>query len=409
VTAPETTRSSARWLPRGLLPYATAAVVARSATEAIAPAVLLVAVATGLTAAQGALLLSCYVATGALSGPFVGALLDRTLRPKRSLSLALGGFAAALTGLAVGSGRLPFWTLAGIAAIAGLGQPAPTSGWTAQLPRVVSGNALSGAYGIDAATYSVGMIAGPGLAGIAFVLGKREPLLVPVALLCAAIVVLAFVQIAAVDAATLPAKANLRRGFTVVLRRPRLLRASVVSTIGFAGQASLIVVAPDISRQLTGGLSAVGPIFVAFAVGGLVSSLYLAHRPTANPDLWVDIGTWIVALGLVLLALANTLPLALGAAVGFGLGDGPMFTCTLRIRAREAPFDVRGQVFTTAASLRVGSYALALAGFGALLSHGVHTVIFVGIAVQFVAVALGWLSTKWHSRDPEFGFADPAG
>jgi MFS family permease len=404
VTAPETTRSSARWLPRGLLPYATAAVVARSATEAIAPAVLLVAVATGLTAAQGALLLSCYVATGALSGPFVGALLDRTLRPKRSLSLALGGFAAALAGLAVGSGRLPFWTLAGIAAIAGLGQPAPTSGWTAQLPRVVSG-----AYGIDAATYSVGMIAGPGLAGIAFVLGKREPLLVPVALLCAAIVVLAFVQIAAVDAATLPAKANLRRGFTVVLRRPRLLRASVVSTIGFAGQASLIVVAPDISRQLTGGLSAVGPIFVAFAVGGLVSSLYLAHRPTANPDLWVDIGTWIVALGLVLLALANTLPLALGAAVGFGLGDGPMFTCTLRIRAREAPFDVRGQVFTTAASLRVGSYALALAGFGALLSHGVHTVIFVGIAVQFVAVALGWLSTKWHSRDPEFGFADPAG
>jgi MFS family permease len=280
VTAPETTRSSARWLPRGLLPYATAAVVARSATEAIAPAVLLVAVATGLTAAQGALLLSCYVATGALSGPFVGALLDRTLRPKRSLSLALGGFAAALTGLAVGSGRLPFWTLAGIAAIAGLGQPAPTSGWTAQLPRVVSGHALSGAYGIDAATYSVGMIAGPGLAGIAFVLGKREPLLVPVALLCAAIVVLAFVQIAAVDAATLPVKANLRRGFTVVLRRPQLLRASVVSTIGFAGQASLIAVAPDISRQLTGGLSAVGPIFVAFAVGGLVSSLYLSRRPT---------------------------------------------------------------------------------------------------------------------------------
>ncbi len=381
---------------RGLLPYATAATIARSATEAIPPAVLLVAVATGSSAANGALLLSCYVAAGALAGPFVGAALDRTSRPKRALGAAMGLLAASLVGVALGLGHFPFWLLAILAGLAGLGQPAPTSGWTAQLPRIVSERSISGAYALDSATYNIGMIAGPGLAGVAILLGKREPLLVPVALICIAIVVLAFVPIAPLDTSQKRENASIRRGFTVMMRQPLLLRSSITSTLGLAGQAALVVAAPDISSRFSGDLNAVGPLFVALAIGGLLSSLYLARRPMAEPDRWVAIGTAIIGLGFVLLAFANSLALTFAAAFVVGLGDGPMFTATLRIRAREAPIEVRSQVFATAASFRVGSYALALAGLGALLHDGIRTVLLAGAAVAAAAVFLGWLSTAWR-------------
>lgn len=380
----------------GLLAYATAATVARSATEGIYPAVSLVTVATGGSPSKGAFLLSCYVFAGAGSGPFVGRAVDRTTRPKRALSAAMVGCAVALTCLAIGIGRIPFWVLALAAACAGLAQPVPTAGWTAQLPRVVSHDRLGGAYGIDAATYSIGQIAGPALVGVALSIAARAPLLVPITLLLLASVVLFAVPIAEPKVAPSAAATSLRRGFTVMWENKPLLRSSIVATVGFAGQAAFIAAAPVVSRHVGAGLHLVGPQLVAMAVGGLSSTLYLARHPVRSPDRWMDIGTVVVALGLLTIAVAGSAAVVLLGGLLIGLGDGPMFTATLRIRSREAPPEVRGQVFATAASLRMGSYAVMLAAFGVLLAVGAAAVLFAGAVMQALAIGLGAWSAVGH-------------
>jgi len=315
--------------------------------------------------------------------------------------LGLGFFAVALAALALGLGRWSFGVLALLAGLAGIAQPVPTSGWTAQLPRVVTSARLGGAYGVDAATYSVGMIAGPGLAGAAFAAAHRAPLLVPATFLLAAILVLARVRIAP-STHDEHHDSSLRRGFSVLLRSPTLYRTSIVSTIGFAGQAAFVASAPVVSRTLGAGLNLVGPLLVSMAVGGLLSTLYLARRPVGDPDRWVELGTWIVAVGFVIMVISPSVWLALIGGFVIGTGDGPMFTATLRVRAREAPPAVRGQVFATAASLRVGAYALALAGFGALLAHGPNVVLWCGAVVQLVAIGLGrWLPGLVRAAAPD--------
>ncbi|NEB10438.1 MFS transporter, partial [Streptomyces coelicoflavus] len=68
------------------------------------------------------------------------------------------------------------------------------------------------------------------------------------------------------------------------------------------------------------------------------------------------------------LALAATgRPVALlVAALVLGVGEGPQLTSLFAVRHREAPEHLRGQIFTTGASLKVTAFALGVAVAGPL-------------------------------------------
>ena len=77
------------------------------------------------------------------------------------------------------------------------------------------------------------------------------------------------------------------------------------------------------------------------------------------------------------------------ASFAAGLIDGPLLAATLNLRQRHAPAWLRTQVFTTAASLKIGAFAVgsALAGpmAGAVGARGMLWTIAAGQLLAVVA------------------------
>jgi len=384
--------------------YAVTATAARAGTEGAGPALLLTAVAVGHSPSQAALLLSAFTLSAALAGPSVGVALDRATHPRRVVAAALLGLAGCLALLAWTLSGAPYAVIIVIALAAGIGEPALTGGWSALLATMVPAGSMARAFAVDAATYNVGAIVGPALVAGSLVLGPRVPLVVVITLALLAVVALPLVPLRPGDPDR--PRASARAGVRALVGTPSLRAVTVVSTVGFAGQAALLVAAPALSRQLTDSLRAAGWLYVAFAAGGLLSSAVLTRHPLRRPQRAVTIGTVIVAVGLAGVALAGTLTAALLAAAVTGCGDGPMITGMFTVRAREAPAAARSTVFTAGASVRTLAYALACAGLALLLGLGPRTVLALGVALQGVALAAGALS-RGHRRRAA-GVAEPS-
>jgi hypothetical protein len=101
-------------------------------------------------------------------------------------------------------------------------------------------------------------------------------------------------------------------------------------------------------------------------------------------------GLGLVGLVMATWPLAPSLPAALLLVALAGLVDGPAFAATFAIRQRSTPPRLRGQVFTTAASLKVGAFAVgsALAG-PVVLRAGAGGALLLAGAVQLLGAVLG--------------------
>ena len=69
--------------------------------------------------------------------------------------------AVGLAAIALLIGKVPLWLVMAMAVFAGFGYPAVTGAWSAQLPRLIPGTAITRAYSADAATYSVAAVVAP--------------------------------------------------------------------------------------------------------------------------------------------------------------------------------------------------------------------------------------------------------
>ncbi|MFC7930243.1 MFS transporter [Streptomyces cinereoruber] len=184
------------------------AAVARTGDEMAGPALVLAGFALTGSAADASLLLAGVTVSSVLGGPVLGSLLDRAERPGRLLAAALALYAAGLTAVLVGLGRLPFALTLAAAVLTGLLGPALSGGWTAQLPAVVRDDRLDRANALDAMTFGAAGLAGPALAGgTAEALGAPTPVV-----LSAALVALALPAAWALPARTDPTPKSPARG-----------------------------------------------------------------------------------------------------------------------------------------------------------------------------------------------------
>jgi hypothetical protein len=72
------------------------------------------------------------------------------------------------------------------------------------------------------------------------------------------------------------------------------------------------------------------------------------------------------------------------------VAEGPAFAATFATRQRFTPADLRGQICTTAASLKVGAFAVGAALAGPAIGWlGVGSTLAVAGAVHVLAVLLG--------------------
>src|SRR5690349_12908581 len=266
----------------GLRRYLAGAAAARAGDEMSGPALLLLGFAVTGRPGTGSGLLASLTVAGAAGGPLFGALLDRSRRPDRLLAWTLVAYALGIVAVQAAAGRLPMPALAAIALLAGLFNPAVTGGWTAQLPRVVTGRELDRGSALDALTFSAASLAGPALAaGVAAGLGARAAVLTAAALV--ALAVPSACSLSRYRPGAGQRRVALRRqmaaGFAVIAARRPLLRATVTSVVSYAGIGMLLVCCPLLGAQRLGSPARGALLISAIAVASLTANAILARRP----------------------------------------------------------------------------------------------------------------------------------
>jgi MFS family permease len=402
---------------RGLRRYLAGAAAARAGDEMSGPALLLLGFAVTGRPGTGSGLLASLTIAGAAGGPMFGALLDRSRRPDRLLAWTLVAYALGIVAVQAAVGRLPMPALAAIALLAGLFNPAVTGGWTAQLPRVVTGRQLDRGSALDALTFSAASLAGPALAaGVAAGIGARAAVLT-----AAALVALAVPSACSLSryrpAAAMRAgqrRVALRRqmaaGFAVIAARRPLLRATVTSVVSYAGIGMLLVCCPLLGAQRLGDPARGALLISAIAVASLTANAILARRPGAprrrrpgypRADTRVFASTLVIGMSIAAAALAPGWLTVAAVALG-GAGEGPQLTALFAVRHRETPASLRGQVYTTAASLKIAGLAAGAALAGPLAGWSVTGCLLIAAGTELCAAAayLAAGSTRPGRREP---------
>ena len=360
--------------------------------EMSGPALLLLGFAVTRSAGAGSALLAGLTIAAAAGGPLFGAMLDRSRRPELVLAGGLAAYALGLGAIQVSVGKFPLLLVACLAALTGLSGPAVAGGWTSQLPRVVSRDALARCSALDALTFDAASLAGPALAALtAAWAGARLAVAVAAVLVALAVPAACSLAPAPADRASAsrpeePLRRQLAAGLTVIITRRALLRATVTSVVSCMGTGMLLVCCPVLGQQRLGAASRGALLISAAAVVSLIANSVLARRPPRRPDTLVLASTLLLSLSMAAAAAAPGWLTML--AVGFsGAGQGPQLTGLLAVRHRESPAAVRGQVFTTAASLKIGGLAAGTALAGLLAARSVTTCLLAAAGIQLAAAA----------------------
>jgi MFS family permease len=261
--------------------YLVGASAARMGDESSGPALLLLGFAVTRSAGAGSALLTGLTIAAAAGGPLFGAALDRSPRPERILAGTLAAYALGIGAIQVSMGRLPFPLVVCLAVITGLSGPAVAGGWTSQLPRVVSRDALARCSALDALTFDVASLAGPALAAvIAAWLGARSAVAASAALVALAVPAACSLAPAPVSRVPeQPLRRQLAAGFTVIFGRRALRRATMTSVVSFMGTGMLLVCCPVLGQQRLGAASRGALLISAAAVAALIANSILARRP----------------------------------------------------------------------------------------------------------------------------------
>jgi MFS family permease len=392
-------------LRRGLWTYLGGTAASRAGDEMTGPALLLAGFAVTGRPAAGSELLAALTIAAAVGGPLFGVLLDRSPRPDRVLALTLAAYALGVIAVAAAVGRVPVPLVVLIALAAGLFNPAVAGGWTSQLPRIVTGPALSRGFALDAMTYSVASLAGPALAAlVAAGLGARVAVIVAAALVALAVPSARSLScyppapsVPHREAAPRPGwHRQVAAGFAAIATRRPLLRATVTSVVSYAGIGMLLVSCPVLGAQRLGGPARGALLISAIAAASLVANSVLARRqrrpdqhrrPTrGQPDARVLASTLVIGASMAAAAVAPGWLTMAAVALG-GAGEGPQLTALFAVRHRESPEHMRGQIFTTAASLKIGGLAAGAALAGSLADRSVTACLLVAAGFELCAAA----------------------
>jgi MFS family permease len=349
------------------------ATLARLSNEMAPVAVVLyVLEQTGSATAAGATVAG-FALPSLVSGPLLGAWLDRSARRVRLIALDQLVTGASLAGVALLAGSVPAWVLPLVALPAGVMLPLSSGGLTSLMPATVGDDLLLAANALEASSFNLAIIAGPALAGtLAAAAGTLAAVLAQAGLKLGALVLVSGIRDAGrpVPAADASVARTAKRGLRHVLATPPLLAVTTAGAVSLAGRGLLVAAFPFFAvEQLSEGRSFAGYLWAAFAAGsiaGAVGTVRLQERwPPARTAL-----ASVAACGVVMLAwpLAESAPAALAVIALAGLVYGPGFAATFGVRQQWAPAELHGQVFMTAASLKVGSFALGAAVSGLLVS-----------------------------------------
>ncbi|MEA2437797.1 MAG: hypothetical protein QOF65_2353 [Thermoleophilaceae bacterium] len=381
----------------GYLRFVSAATASRVADEMFSVGVvLLVLERTGSAALAGALV-AAITLPSLFTAPLLGAWLDLRGRRKALMMLDQAVASVALLAIALFAGKSPDVLMVSIAFAAGLMWPLSFGGYTSLIPVIVPEELLSRANAIEASSFNFALIAGPLLAGaIAALAGPEATVLTEAGLTLATLLLL--VGFDQLDSGPVRAATSLMRvvrdGLRSLVAVPQLLGTTVSGSLNLIGAGFLTVGFPFFCVEHLGvERTASGALWAAFAVGSTAGALGLVRLQRRYPPHKIVIGS-LVAFGLLTLSwpLAESLPAALLLVAVGSVADGPGLAATFAVRQDWAPRDLQGQIFTTAAGLKVGAFALGAAVAGPLVTGiGSTGAIIASAGTSFAGAAVGAL------------------
>lgn len=394
------------WRTPGLANLFTASTTARLANEAVRVAlVLLVLDRTGSPALAGGLV-AALTLPSLLTGPLLGAWLDRTRHRRTAFVANQVLLPLVLVGLLLATGHVASWVVIALGAIAGVTSPVLTGGFTGLIAPLVPESELRRAYGAESTSYNVAGVAGPALAGVLAATVSAEAAVI-VCVLLSAVALVAVLRVPMPVPPGAPTAGLLRSvvgGLRHLATTPPLRSVTVATTISFMGMGAFPVAFPALAGEVGADPAASGALFSGFAVGALMGSLVVAARaPRTGPLRLALLGIAGLTLVFAALATAPNLATALALVVVAGAFEGPVLSSTLTVREQYSPATMRTQVVTTAASIKFGAFALGSAvGGHVIASEGARAGVWFVAACQLGGVFVGGLALGWPTLRHRF-------
>jgi predicted MFS family arabinose efflux permease len=381
----------------GYLPFVGAATLARVSDEMFSVGVVLLVLERTDSAELAGLAVAAITLPSLLTGPLLGAWLDLTGRRRLLMVADQIVIASMLLTLLAVVGHAPNWVVPLVVLGAGLTYPLSFGGFTSLIPTIVPDELLTPANALETSSFNSALVIGPALAGtLAAAFGPESSLVVEAVL---ALVALALIlRIPGLDQR--PERRGGDRtllrvaadGLRQIVAVPELRGITVAAAIGLGGLGLMTVAFPLFAVEHLGAeRSAAGYMWAAFAVGSTLGALGLVRIQRRVAPERIVLGGYAVFGTLMLLwPLADSLPVLLGLIALAALADGPALAAQFAVRQRVVPPSLYGQVFTTAAGLKVGSFALG-AGLAGPLATGLGSAeaILVGASAQVVAAVVG--------------------
>jgi MFS family permease len=379
-----------------------AATLARVANEMAAVGIALYVLDRTGSAEWAGATLAALTLPSIVTGPLLGAWLDRGGRRLEAIRLDQAVSVASLTLVVVLAGDAPDALLPLVALGAGITFPLSTGGFSSLIPSYVDASLRVPANALEASSYNTAIVAGPALAGVlTTAVDPLAAVLVQIGLkLCALSLALTLRQ-----PQRLPSRPDLSvltiaaEGFRLLAASRPLLAATAAGSIALVGRGLLSLAFPFFAVEELGepeGFS--GWLWAAFAVGSLAGGVGpLGIQARRRPH---EIVVWAAAAaGLVMLLwpLASSPGLALLLIAAGGFVYGPGLVATFSVRQEEAPAELQTQVFMTGAGLKTASFAIGAAASGALVVEAGASQALLAAALLHLVAGLAGAAISWYS------------
>ena len=280
-----------------------------------------------------------------LLGPAVGALVDRAPRSRSLRWAALAGAVGSAGAAAAGSALVPVVLLTAVVAVAVV---VFRTAQSAVLPELVDDPTdLTAANVLSTAVESVGLFAGPALAGLLLALqGPRLSFSVAAVLFavgCAALVRLQRTSSPSTDRSAGAGRASMRQ--LLRLPAPRLLLLLVLAQTTVGGGV-VVLSAAVVVEVLEAELGAVGLLNAGFGLGCVVGSLGLfALAGSSRLGGWTAAALLLWAVPLLLVPGAPGLVAVVALLAVTGAGNALFDVTVVTLLQRAVPSSLVGRAF----------------------------------------------------------------
>jgi MFS family permease len=388
------------------LRFVAASTVARIADHMFAVAIVLLTLERTGSAVLAGAIVAAITFPSLITAPLLGGWLDLHGRRKALMMLDQALAGGAILFLALGVGRVPDLVVVAVALLPGLTWPLSFGGFTSLIPTIVPDALLPRANALEATSLNLSLIAGPLLAGgISAAFSPEAAVLTEVALTIAVLPLLMGFDV--LDSGPKRVAGSLmevvRDGLRVLVDSPPLRGTTLAGMVSLIGPGIFTVAFPLwCVEELGAETSAAGLLWAAFALGSTVGALALVGvQRRLTPQRVVILG--FLAFGVLMLpwSLAASLPVAIVLVAVASFADGPALSATFAVRQEWAPRDLQGQIFTTAAGMKVGCFALGSAVAGPLVTGaGATGALLVAAGLNFAAAGTGWVAGRFGGGEP---------